>query len=237
MEALAENTDADDADADDADIPTAVDGDPTVSQGPPLTMTRGMSTRATMAWLRAEHGDDGVAAVRDVLPTRVLRALGGPALRPPSLSWLPFMAHAHLLQSIADVLYEGDSDALVAVGRATVLRDLPRILRPVLELLSPGFLIGKTTKLWGLYHSRGAWEITRGKRELVAVLVDRPESHPAFCAATRGMTEASLMMAGATHVSCVEERCRTKGAPCCSLRVTWNEKGDGARDRLPRPPS
>lgn len=231
VDALGENT-GDDGDT----LATTLDGDPTVSQAP-LTYTRGMNTRATMAWLRASHGEDGVAAVRDALPTRVLRDLGGRALRPASLSWVPFMAHARLLQSIADVLYDGDREALVAVGRASVLRDLPVLLRPVLELMSPGYLITKTTKLWNLYHSHGAWEITRGKRELVAVLVDRPESHPAFCATTRGMTEASLMMAGALQVSCVEERCRTRGAPVCSLRVTWTEKSDGPRDRLPRPPT
>ena len=83
----------------------------------------------------------------------------------------------------------------------------------------------------------GRWAVSRGERDLQAVLVDRPENHPAFCAAMVGWIEGALMLAGGLDVCAVEERCITKGATCCSLRVSWREKKDTARDRRPRAPT
>ncbi len=213
---------------------------PTVSGAPPpkpLSFTRGMNIRAATGWVRDRYGEGGVSALARSLPLDVVGELGGPSLKPSPTSWTPFLAHAQQLEHIDAIFGDGDLELLREVGRGMAKRDFPAIARPIAALLSPGFFLDMATKIWGLYHTHGSWEISRGDREIQGLLVNRPENHPAFCMAMRGWVEGALMFCGAVDVDTQEERCAAQGAPLCSLRMTWREKRDGARDRRPRPPT
>ena len=220
-----------------------VDDEAPTLEGPPrpksISYTRGMNIRAATGWLRDRHGDDGVAALAQSLPSETLRALGGPAMRPSAMTWVPFLAHAVQLEHIDALFGRGDLSLLLEVGRGMAVRDFPAIARPIAAFMSPGFFLDITTRIWGLYHTHGTWEISRGTRDLQGLLLDRPEHHPAFCMAMRGWVEGALLFCGAVDVTTHEERCATKGAQGCSYRMQWREKRDAAtaRDRQPRPPT
>lgn len=226
------------------DDATAVDS---VSEGTepptrpaPLSYIRGMGPRAVIAWVRNTRGEMGLRALADALPEHVLEDMGGRELRPSLMGWVPFLSHCELLAQVERLYGTGDgSTVLQEVGRAAAYRDMPSIAKPFARLLSPGFLVDTVTKIWRVYHSTGSWEVTRGERDLLAILVGRPENHPAFCPVVIGYCEAAMTIAGATEVRVVEERCANKGSPVCSLRMQWVEKSDSlrARDRVPRAPS
>ena len=201
------------------------------------SFTRGMNPRAVVGWVRSLHGEQGVAALAASLPAHVVTDLGGPMLRPPLMSWVPFLSHAELLVKIDERFGAGDLRLLTDVGRAAAYRDFPSLARPFARMLSPGLVVDMATRIWSVYHSAGTWEVSRGERDLQAVLVNRPESHPAFCVAMLGWIEGAMLFAGAVDVRAVEERCAAKGATCCSVRMSWREKKDTVRDRRPRAPS
>lgn len=205
----------------------------------PLSYTRGMSPRAVIAWVRNNRGDAAVQQLAKALPAYVVEDLHGEALRPPLMSWVPFLSHCELLAKVDEMFGRGDGTLLVEVGRAAAYRDIPSIAKPFARFLSPGFLVDMVTKIWRIYHTVGSWEVSRGERDLQALLVGRPENHPAFCPVLIGYSEAAMALAGAIDVKIVEERCANKGAPCCSLRMKWSEKSDAlrVRDRVPRAPT
>lgn len=217
---------------------TQLDGEATEVSSPiPKTFTRGMNVRAAVAWVRGLHGERGVRDLSASLPADVRDECGGANLRPSVLAWVPFLAHAELLQKIDDLFGEGDLVRLADVGRGMAFRDFPLLARPVARMLSPGLFLDMSVKIWGLYHSHGTWEISRGERELQGVLLDHAENHPAFCATMRGWIEGAMLFSGATECSVIEERCATRGAPVCSLRINWRERRDAPRERRPRAPS
>jgi hypothetical protein len=225
------------------DDSTVVDSEPTEppTRPAPLSYTRGMSTRAVTAWLRNTRGEESVARVAAALPAWVVEDLHGESLRPPLMSWVPFLSHCELLAQVEALYGRGDGSVLVEVGRAAAYRDIPSIAKPFARFLNPGFLVDMVTKIWRVYHTEGAWEVSRSQRDLQAILISRPESHPAFCPVLIGYIEGAMTLAGALDVKIVEERCANKGATCCSLRMKWSEKSDAARDRLrdrvPRAPT
>jgi hypothetical protein len=220
------------------DEATELEGDPTLSAAQPThkSFTRGMNPRAAVAWVRARHGEDGVQALAASLSPDMIDDLGGPSLRPGAMTWVPFMTQARLVEHIDRLFGNGDLSLLIEVGRAMAFHDFPGIARPVARLLSPGLFVDMATRIWGLYHSHGHWEVVRGERDIVAVLLGRPEHHPAFCVGMRGWIEGALLFCGATDAVAHEERCAALGGSCCSLRVMWREKRDDVRDRRQRAP-
>lgn len=203
----------------------------------PLSYTRGMNVRSAVSWVKTNHGDDGLRLLARAMPPDVLRDVGGEHFAPPSMQWVPFHAHALVLETIDAVFGSGDLELCRTVGRHMAQRDFPTIARPVAKLLTPAVFVSMSTKIWRLYNSHGSWEIVPGDREIKAVLLKRPEHHSAFCTGCLGWVEGALEISGAIDAFAVEERCAAKGAPVCSMRVTWKEKNDGARNRVPRPPS
>ena len=219
----------DDLDRTELDAPGEEDG--TDEQEPCLT--RGLNPRAALAWVKAEHGEAGVWRVIEALDDDDDRVLGGG--RVGAMTWVPFLAHARLLQAIDGCFGAGDLAVLRRVGRFMVQRDFPLVARPLLKLASPGFFLDRAMRLWRLYHSHGAWEMARNQGEVRASLVGHPDTHPAFCATFVGWLEGALALTGAHAIDTREIRCRSQGAPCCSFMTSWTT--GSARDRVPRPPS
>jgi hypothetical protein len=203
----------------------------------PLSYTRGLNVRAAVSWVRKNHGDDGKKLLARALPSEVLRDVGGERFEPPSMQWVPFHSHATVLETIDAVFGIGDLALCRDVGKHMAHHDFPTLARPVARLLTPAVFVSMSTKIWRLYNSHGAWEIVHGDREIKAVLLKRPEHHSAFCVGVLGWIEGALEISGAIDAHADEERCAAKGAPVCSIHVTWKEKNDGARNRVPRPPS
>lgn len=224
---------------------TALDGSPIDEDGAltelarpePLSFTRGMNPRAMISWVRHVHGDAGVRQLAAALPQDMLDDLGGPALRPSSMAWIPFLTNARLIEAIDAVFGKGDYGLMREVGRYMARHDFPAVAKPMAMMLSPGLFIDLSVKIWRLYHSHGHWEVIRHRREIQASLFERPESHRAFCEGTMGWIEGAMIFCGAVDVVAVEERCAAKGAPCCSIRVRWAEARDAVVDRTPRPPT
>lgn len=219
------------------DDKTLLDGEPTEGGNDAKSYTRGMNPRAAVAWVRGLYGEQGVRDLAAALPGHVVRDLGGLKLRPSVLAWVPFLSNAQLLATIDELFGEGDHQKLLDVGRGMAFRDFPLIARPFARMLNPGLFLDMATRIWGLYHSHGSWEISRGVRELQGALVNRPESHPAFCVAMRGWIEGAMLFSGAVEVTAQEEKCAARGAACCSLRIIWKERRDTPRDRRPRAPA
>jgi len=203
-----------------------------------LAFTRGMNPRAAVSWVRHVHGQEGVDTLASSLSPDLIHDLG-PELRPRSMSWVPFLTNARLLEAIDQMFGRGDYHLLREVGRHMAKHDFPAIARPIARMLSPGLFIDLSVKIWRLYHSHGRWEISRGRRELNGVRFDCPESHVAFCETTMGWIEGAMLFCGAADVVAIEERCAARGGPCCSLRMRWVEASDTAiaRERRPVPPT
>lgn len=221
---------------------TAVDGAPVddgateLVRAEPLSFTRGMNPRASIAWVRQKHGEPGIRALLAALPRDVLDDLG-PDLRPSGMAWVPFFTHARLLETIDGVFGVGDLRLVRDVGRFMATHDFPLLAKPVARLLSPGLFVDMAVKIWRLYNSHGHWEILRSPRTLQASRFGSPETHPAFCEATMGWIEGAMLFCGAIDVVGIEDRCVARGAACCSINVRWSEAKDAVAERRPRPPT
>lgn len=201
--------------------------------------TRGLNPLGALRYVRHHHGDDGVVSVLAGLSAGDRAVLGGDTqegLR--SATWVPFLTHARLLRAIDARFGAGDLALLPGVGRFMAQADLPGLLKPVLRLMTPAFLITQTMRLWRGYHSHGRWELVRTSGDLRAVLVDHPVAHPAFCATFCGFVEGALAFSGARAPHVEQTACRCHGDRACAFYGVFEERGvDAARGRVPRPPN
>jgi hypothetical protein len=219
----------------DADEITAIDGAPVTGEAP--CMTRGLNPLGALAWVREEHGNEGVRRVLAALSATDRALLRDGAV--PAREWIPFLTHARLLEAIDAAYGNNDLALLRTVGSAMVRRDFPVVGKPFLRVIGPGFFLDKLMALWRVYHSRGRWEITRGPGEVRGVLVDHPQHHRACCAMVLGWAEGVIELSGARDAHAEELRCAARGAPCCTFEMTWLEWGArrSPRERTPRPPT
>jgi hypothetical protein len=218
--------------------PTDADEDPTLPGRRPISLsfTRGMNPRAVTSWVRHTHGPEAVAKLAAVLPDDVKDDLGGDKLKPMPTAWVPYQSYVKFLTALDLLFGKGDLKLLRKVGHYQAFHDFPAIARPLARLLSPGWLVDVSTRIWSVYNSHGRWEISRGERQVRGILLDTLECDPAFCMSMCGWVEGALMYCGATDASCIEERCVSRGDPYCSVNATWLEKRDMARTRIPRAP-
>jgi len=183
-------------------------------------MTKGMNPLAALAYVRKEGDTDALAKVLQKLPQKDLDILVGQKKLTAS-TWVPFSLQARLLQSIDDVMGEGDHHLLFDVGRFMSGRDIPRAFRPLLKLGNPGWVVSVATRMWRTYHSEGWFEVERTKTALIATLHDHEENHPAFCATFTGWVTGAIEISGGKDVLFDHPVCRARGGAQCVFTGRW----------------
>lgn len=222
------------------DIATQIEhaGDDVDTAAGDAFQTRGLNPLGALRYVRRHHGSVGMVKVVSALSARDRLALGGDDLAGlTSSTWVPFLTHARLLATIDRSLGVGDLSLLPAVGRFKAQADLPGLLKPVLRLMTPGFLISQSMRLWRRYHSHGRWEIVRTSSDIRAVLVDHELAHPAFCATFCGYVEGALLFSGARLPKVTQTACRCHGDRVCAFLGVFDEQAGNARSRVPQPPN
>jgi hypothetical protein len=94
-------------------------------------------------------GAPAFAAVVDKLPPATVAAIKTPPL---PVQWIPCERYADLVSMALVHGFGGDEEQLVEMGRRAFLHDLRTLYRMFIKLLSPGFVIGRASKLWLTYN-------------------------------------------------------------------------------------
>jgi hypothetical protein len=94
-------------------------------------------------------GADAFATVVGKLPPATAAAIKTPPL---PVQWIPCERYADLVSMALMHGFRGDEERLVEMGRRAFLHDLKTLYRMFIKLMSPGFVIGRASKLWLTYN-------------------------------------------------------------------------------------
>ncbi|MBO6935210.1 MAG: hypothetical protein JJ863_09540 [Deltaproteobacteria bacterium] len=77
------------------------------------------------------------------------------------MTWHDLALQHRLLRTIDRVLGDGDGSLVPAIGRYEADRDLKIVIRLVLRLANPAFVLEKAGEYWRRFYDQGRWEVTR----------------------------------------------------------------------------
>lgn len=187
---------------------------------PPLETFDGeLSTDVTslnLDWVRSNRGqsivDEVILEAEDDVDVDVRAALEG--------DWIPYRAHAALLDAIADRVTEDDLRTMGAYGARNLEGPVPGFTK-ILAFFGPARLLRRADDVWGRYANFGTLRtpvIDSGRA--VIVLEEFPVTRP-FCISLEGFFEGLLRRLDAQDVRVRQEVCMAEGAAVCRFAGTW----------------
>ncbi len=186
---------------------------------------RGFEILNTLAFARDRAGRSGmVGSLRRLGATDLARLTGGAAedrRRIHRLEWVPYGLHCRLLRAVDAELGDGDLSQLFNIGTFMAERDLPTLFRPLLKLGRPGWVVDAGTKMWGIYHHEGRWELERSPGELIARLEDLTDVDEAYCLTFLGWISRGMELTGAVDVEAHHPVCMARGGSSCVFTGRW----------------
>jgi len=139
-----------------------------------------------------------------------------------AIQWFDLELYARMLNTMDTVFGDGDLAVVRDFGRWGAERDLKSLFRILLRVVSPAYLLKKTTQVWTRYHDSGTWQMeavpggAHGRLDGLGV-VDR-----ALCAELTAYLPRLVELVGGQNVSCKHPACRADGAPACEYAAEWD---------------
>lgn len=187
---------------------------------PPLETFDGeLSTDVTnlnLDWVRSHRGetvaDEIVQEAEEAVDVDVRAAL--------ERDWIPYKAHAALLEAISHRVDEEALRAMGAYGARNLEGPVPGFTK-ILAFFGPERLLRRADDVWGRYANFGTLRtptIDSGRASIV--LEEFPVTRP-FCISLEGFFEGLLRRLDAEDVRVRQSACMAQGAAACRFEGTW----------------
>ncbi len=171
-----------------------------------------------VALVRARVGADGLARVLEKLPRDDRDVLHGIVLQS---GWYPFGIEVRLDHAIADEL--GPSPEIFrAFGAQSAIDGLAKAQRGYARGHDPHEMLRQSAAIYRLYYDTGHRTYERIRDDSAVLRTHESRSFAVSdCLTIVGWFEKAIELCGATRVSVVESRCRTKGHTVCEYLCEW----------------
>jgi hypothetical protein len=185
--------------------------------GPHTTLDGFLSTAQA---LRDKIGEERFIPFLEALPPPTAEMI---RRRPRGVKWVPASHFLAVIRIARQDLFAGDLDAVVDVGRRTLVADLGGIYKAFIRLMSPQFIIDRAAQLFESYNRNygqlRAKATGRGSAEITFTNI--PDTCDAYWSYQRGAILACVQMTGVKGggLTIVEGGGETGQ---CRMRVEWD---------------
>jgi hypothetical protein len=139
-----------------------------------------------------------------------------------AVGWYDLSLFARTLRAMDRVAGQGDLGLLPDFGRFDAERDLQGLLRLLLRIGNPAFVMEQGARLWGKFQDSGRLTVERLERNHCRVeLVDWGQADGALCLHLGHYFARLLELVGADGLRHRHAACRVEGAPTCSWDFEW----------------
>ena len=178
---------------------------------------KGGALLSRLAFVREEHGEEGVRRVMARLPEND-RAVCSPIL---TGSWYPFDLNQRLDDAIAAEMGLGESVFLL-IGEKSAAHNLGGAHRALLSPGDPHGLLRRTPQIYQMYYDVGRRTYERaGDRKAILRTYDAPTFSKHDCLTVAGWHRKAMEMCGAKNARVTETKCRARGAEFCEYVCEW----------------
>lgn len=138
-----------------------------------------------------------------------------------AVGWYDLALYARLLNRLADVHGRGDLSLLEELGRFGAEHDLSTMQRLFMRVVTPGFILDQTMKLWSRFQDSGTWRVERTDHRAVGTLTGWGLADAALCRELLGYIHGMISHGKGEDVRVVHPQCRAHGASACVFVGTW----------------
>jgi hypothetical protein len=165
-----------------------------------------------------ELGNEALARLTASLPSASRDAFASFA----ATGWYPAQVFVDVLCAIDRTLGKGDGALLRTSGAHAAEYDITRIHRLLFRFANPGFVLEKSTDIWGRFFDSGVWTIRRPTPTSAdAVLVGWSIVDATVCEYLCAYLARMFEIVGARDPEVRHPECRARGAPHCRFAGSW----------------
>ncbi|HKG95855.1 MAG TPA: hypothetical protein VKA84_28345 [Gemmatimonadaceae bacterium] len=183
-----------------------------------MAIAKGSTLRATMEFVRGEHGSEALEQVLARMPAEER----GKVERAAPTDELPFDLALELWRATDAVVGERDPGWMERAGEQSIESTGVQLYGGILRKSTPTEFLTQGVSLFQLYYHPGNMEVVEaeeGRAVLRLVGFDHPD--PLFCRRQTGGLRQALTLAGGTSATARHVRCVNEGDAFCEWELGW----------------
>lgn len=188
-------------------------------------VAKGATVRATLQFIRAEHGEETLGAVLALLPAELRE-------RAVAIDATAELAYAELLAlwRAADArLREREPGWVERSGAYSIGSSGAQLYGGILRKRSPNEFLTQSVSLFRLYYYPGDMEVVEEEESRAVLRLSGFDSRDTlFCRRQTGGLSQALRMAGGGRPVVKHVRCAHEGDAFCEWELVWSVEGVGA---------
>jgi len=183
-----------------------------------IPTTSGTSILPLQAWIKANLGQQGWEGVLLRVPAEHAHELRGILLAQKKYPTAAFVA---ALEAASEL--DGSADFFERYGEWAAHYMINAFFRFLLRFKSPGWVVGRSTRVWRTFHSTGEWkfQVDEGERRMRGELADFAVVNANYCRVVVGWWRGAGKLTGAPKPRVEHPHCRARGAPTCVFVGEW----------------
>ena len=179
---------------------------------------KGSVVRSTLAFVRAERGEAGVARVLDALPAEARRRLT--AAEPTEE--IPFALVRELWDAVDALLGAGDAKWSERAGAFSIESAGVQFYGGILKKSNPTEFLTQSVSLFRLFYRPGDMEVVFAEPGAAVLrLVGFDAGTRLFCQRQTGGLRLALALAGGANAGARHVRCAIEGDAFCEWELVW----------------
>ena len=187
-------------------------------------VAKGATVRATLQFIRAEHGEETLAAVLGALPGELREAV-------VAIDATAELAYSELLSlwRAADAeLREREPGWVERSGAFSIGSSGAQLYGGILRKRSPNEFLTQSVSLFQLYYYPGDMEVVEEDESRAVLRLSGFDSRdPLFCRRQTGGLSQALRMAGGGRPVVKHVRCVHEGDAFCEWELAWSMEAEG----------
>lgn len=156
------------------------------------------------------------------------RAAASPELREaldtPGDRWVDFRLFVDATELACRMFADGDEELAAEIGAFAAEANMGPWRALVHRILSPGFILGLSSQLWGHHYDGGRLSVTEIPNAGFKVRIEEfPQPARVHCLSIRGWCLGTIRLGRPKTATVEETLCRLRGDPACEFVAQWRK--------------
>jgi hypothetical protein len=190
-------------------------------QGECMSNTRGVGVLGALEYFDKIGGAEGKEKMRTVLSKEDFELFYSGSFG--ALDWVNYPAYIRLLLAADKVLGNNDQVLIRESSKYEAQKSFSGIYGIFLSIISPRFVINKSSMLWKKYYDSGDLTVTNiHKNDSTVIITDFPDIPLHHDISTLAYMEEALILSGCKNVRGKHSKCIARGDDCCLFFFQWD---------------